>query len=166
MGPNAEPTTINLLDNWRHGMTHNSDDFESKADQRQVGGDHYRKDGGEQHWTRQWRLHGRGYFVGCITKYVERYPEKNGIQDLEKAKHFLEKLIELERAARVDMVKAMAKAATATPVVDEEKDSKGFYWSAQLGRYICRKCGAPIFAKSPIHAEMQHGQCKPSARDE
>lgn len=65
------------------------------ANDRQVGGDHYKK-GGEEHWDRQWRLYGRGYFIGCITKYVERYHEKNGVQDLEKAQHFLEKLIELE----------------------------------------------------------------------
>jgi hypothetical protein len=65
----------------------------------QVGGNHYQqKDGGEQHWDRIWRLHGAGYFVGCITKYVERYQDKNGIQDLQKAQHFLTKLIELESA--------------------------------------------------------------------
>ena len=68
------------------------------ANERQIGGNHYKK-GGEEHWDRQWRLYGRGYFVGCITKYVERYHEKNGLQDLEKAKHFLDKLIELEYSA-------------------------------------------------------------------
>ena len=68
------------------------------ANERQVGGDHYQHDRGEQHWDRQWNLNGRGYFVGCITKYVERYHLKNGVQDLEKAKHFLEKLIELEKS--------------------------------------------------------------------
>lgn len=66
------------------------------ANNRQVGGNHY-KTGGEEHWDRQWRLYGRGYFIGCITKYVERYHEKNGLQDLQKAQHFLEKLIELEQ---------------------------------------------------------------------
>ena len=70
----------------------------SIANARQVGGDHYKK-GGEEHWDRQWRLYGRGYFVGCITKYVERYHAKNGLQDLHKAQHFLEKLIELETVA-------------------------------------------------------------------
>lgn len=65
------------------------------ANERQIGGNHYKK-GGEEHWDRQWRLFGRGYFIGCITKYVERYPEKNGVQDLEKARHFIDKLIELE----------------------------------------------------------------------
>jgi hypothetical protein len=65
------------------------------ANNRQIGGNHYKK-GGEEHWDRQWRLYGRGYFIGCITKYVERYHEKNGVQDLQKAQHFLDKLIELE----------------------------------------------------------------------
>lgn len=70
------------------------------ANERQVGGDHYKQHGatGEQHWDRVWRLFGPGYFIGCATKYIERYQDKNGIQDLEKAKHFIEKLIELETA--------------------------------------------------------------------
>ena len=67
------------------------------ANDTQVGGDHYKLGGkGEEHWDRVWRMHGRGYFVGCITKYVERYHLKNGLQDLQKARHFLDKLIELE----------------------------------------------------------------------
>lgn len=65
------------------------------ANEMQVGGDHYANDG-EQHWDRAWRLYGRGYFQGQITKYVERYHKKNGVQDLEKARHFIDKLIELE----------------------------------------------------------------------
>lgn len=65
------------------------------ANDRQVGGSHYRCEG-EQHWDRVNRL-GLDYFQGQITKYVERWKLKNGIEDLEKAKHFLEKYIELER---------------------------------------------------------------------
>jgi hypothetical protein len=65
------------------------------ANDRQVSGNHYNKEG-EQHWDRMWRLYGRGYFVGCSTKYVERYHLKNGKEDLEKAIHFIQKLIELE----------------------------------------------------------------------
>ncbi|WP_217234059.1 DUF3310 domain-containing protein [Methylovorus sp. MM2] len=34
---------------------------------------------------------------GSVIKYVSRWRNKNGIKDLEKAKHFLELLIELER---------------------------------------------------------------------
>ena len=65
------------------------------ANDKQVGGSHY-KTGGEEHWDRVYRLYGPGYFIGCITKYVERYQRKNGYEDLLKAQHFLEKLIELE----------------------------------------------------------------------
>ena len=74
----------------------------SNANKTQIGGDHYKK-GGEEHWDRQWRLFGRGYFVGCITKYVERYTEKNGVEDLKKARHFLDKLIELEEGLEKKM---------------------------------------------------------------
>lgn len=71
-----------------------------QANERQVGGTHYRTAAGEgeQHWDRIWRMYGRGYFVGNITKYVERYHLKNGIEDLKKAQHYLQKLIELETA--------------------------------------------------------------------
>lgn len=63
---------------------------------RQVGGNHYKK-GGEEHWDRVARL-GLDYFQAQVTKYVERCWEKLGIEDLEKALHFLEKYIKLSRA--------------------------------------------------------------------
>lgn len=65
------------------------------ANERQVGGDHY-KVGGEEHWDRVHRLH-LDYFQAQITKYVERWKLKGGITDLEKALHVLEKYIELEK---------------------------------------------------------------------
>jgi hypothetical protein len=34
------------------------------------------------------------YFQGNIVKYVVRHKQKNGLEDLEKAKWYLEKLIE------------------------------------------------------------------------
>ena len=36
-------------------------------------------------------------FQAAILKYVVRYKDKNGVEDLEKAKHMLDKLIQLER---------------------------------------------------------------------
>ena len=36
------------------------------------------------------------YFEGNVIKYVCRHRNKNGLQDLEKAKHYIELLIELE----------------------------------------------------------------------
>lgn len=45
-----------------------------------------------------------GYFEGNVIKYVSRWRKKNGIADLEKAKHYIELLIELEnrRAGKTD----------------------------------------------------------------
>jgi len=39
----------------------------------------------------------RGYLRGNIIKYISRYPEKGGVVDLEKAKHYLEELIKWEQ---------------------------------------------------------------------
>lgn len=36
------------------------------------------------------------FIEGCVIKYVTRWRSKNGLQDLEKAKHFIDLLIELE----------------------------------------------------------------------
>lgn len=37
-----------------------------------------------------------GFFVGNVLKYVMRYEYKNGLEDIKKAKEYLEKLIELK----------------------------------------------------------------------
>lgn len=36
------------------------------------------------------------FLEGCIIKYVTRWKDKGGIEDLKKAKHFIDILIELE----------------------------------------------------------------------
>lgn len=64
------------------------------ANNKQVAGDHYRKRA-VQPWD---YIHQNniGYLAGCIIKYVSRYQDKNGLEDLRKAQHYLEKLIEEE----------------------------------------------------------------------
>lgn len=37
-----------------------------------------------------------GFIVGNIIKYICRYKDKNGIEDLQKAKHYIDILIQLE----------------------------------------------------------------------
>ena len=37
-----------------------------------------------------------GYFEGNVVKYVSRWRDKGGIQDLQKARHYLDKLLEVE----------------------------------------------------------------------
>tara|TARA_R110000803_G_scaffold167074_1_gene230362 strand:+ start:902 stop:1081 length:180 start_codon:yes stop_codon:yes gene_type:complete len=39
---------------------------------------------------------GLGFIEGNIVKYITRWRDKNGIQDLEKIKHYIDLLIELE----------------------------------------------------------------------
>ena len=41
-------------------------------------------------------INGLGYIVGNIIKYVCRYKSKNGIEDLRKARHYIDMLIESE----------------------------------------------------------------------
>lgn len=69
-----------------------------KANDHQVGGNHYRKHNSEiQHWDYAELKHFDKWQYQ-ITKYVERWKDKNGILDLQKARHFLDKYIEVEKA--------------------------------------------------------------------
>ena len=64
-----------------------------KANDKQVGGEHYK--GSIEPWDAitEWGL---GYLDGSAVKYLARWQKKGGIQDVMKAIHFLEKLIEVE----------------------------------------------------------------------
>lgn len=61
------------------------------ANARQVAGSHYKVEDGIQHWDLI-DDHGVGYLEGCASKYVTRWRSKNGLQDLEKCEHYLQKL--------------------------------------------------------------------------
>ena len=65
-----------------------------KATDTQEGGTHY-KDMAIQP-VEYIHKNGIGYFEGCVIKYVSRWRGKNGLQDLKKARHFLDLLIEME----------------------------------------------------------------------
>lgn len=62
--------------------------------QTQVAGDHYK--GLKIQPIEYIHANGIPFAEGCVIKYVSRWRDKGGIKDLEKAKHFLELLIELE----------------------------------------------------------------------
>ena len=62
---------------------------------KQVGGTHY-----ENMAIQPWEVIGRGgldFWEGNVVKYVMRYRSKNGLEDLEKARHYLDYLIEREK---------------------------------------------------------------------
>ena len=60
---------------------------------------------------------GLGFIVGNIIKYVCRYQDKNGAEDLKKARHYLDMLIEMEttHTAASDLA-SMADAIEATKI--------------------------------------------------
>ena len=60
----------------------------------QHGGNHYK-----QHTYETWDViadWGLGYFDGNAVKYLSRWRHKNGVEDLRKARHYIDKLIEME----------------------------------------------------------------------
>lgn len=64
----------------------------------QVGGSHY-KDMKIQP-VEYIHANGMGFLAGNIVKYVTRYQQKNGVEDLKKARHYIDLLIELESHGR------------------------------------------------------------------
>lgn len=64
------------------------------ANETQVGGNHYKQFQYEP-WDviLDWQL---GYLDGNAVKYLSRWRHKNGVQDLQKARHYIDKLIEVE----------------------------------------------------------------------
>lgn len=68
------------------------------AMQDQIGGDHYKSKTIQP--VQYCMANGIGFMEGSVIKYVTRWRDKGGIQDLKKAKHFLELLIEYEETPR------------------------------------------------------------------
>ena len=64
-----------------------------RANAQQVGGAHYATKA-----IQPWDFiiaNNLGYLEGNIVKYVSRWKDKGGVQDLKKAQHYLQKLIEV-----------------------------------------------------------------------
>ena len=89
----------------------------NSANERQVAGNHYRTEHGLQHWDLV-HMFGWDYFQGQITKYLMRWKKKNGIEDLKKARHFLDKYIELHEQG----VEAQVQANIKTSLEEDKKE--------------------------------------------
>ncbi len=82
------------------------------ANERQVGGAHYQKGGSYQHWDLMADTVGIGYHMANATKYLGRWRDKNGLEDVRKAGHYVQKCIELAEAGHtnpVDPLTAISK---------------------------------------------------------
>lgn len=67
----------------------------------QVAGGHY-KNKEIQPWD-YIISNGIGYMEGNVIKYVSRWRDKGGIEDLRKARHYLDKLIEVNTAVKPEV---------------------------------------------------------------
>jgi hypothetical protein len=84
-------TTAKEIEEYMAGLSGGA----SPANSKQVSGKHY-KDKEIQPWDYIY-ANNLGYFEGNCLKYVSRWRDKGGIADLQKAIHYIEKLIELEK---------------------------------------------------------------------
>jgi len=67
----------------------------SKPFETQEGGDHYRSMTIQP--VEYIHRNGIGFCEGAVIKYVSRWRSKNGVEDLRKARHFIDLLIEMEK---------------------------------------------------------------------
>lgn len=73
---------------------HQDQPEQQRANDHQIGGAHYKAHRYET-WDviLDWNL---GYLDGNAVKYLSRWRLKGGVQDLKKARHYIDKLIEIE----------------------------------------------------------------------
>ena len=66
------------------------------ANDKQIAGEHYKQFKNFEPWDviEAWGL---GYLDGNALKYISRWRHKDGVRDLQKAVHYLEKLIEQKK---------------------------------------------------------------------
>lgn len=93
------------------------------ANATQIGGSHYKTKHGLEHWDMV-SMFNLDYFQGQVSRYLFRWKNKNGLEDLRKARHFLDKYIELE----------VAKGASVgnTPVAGVVNDFKRIFPGASV----------------------------------
>jgi hypothetical protein len=73
-------------------------DLNEMARNYQLGGTHY-TDKKVQPWDamQEWMTEEqfKGFLIGNVIKYIARFQDKGGVLDLQKCKHYLDKLIEV-----------------------------------------------------------------------
>lgn len=119
----------------------------TKANDYQVDGTHYQQKGTIQHWDYA-ASNNFDYFQGQITKYVTRWKKKNGLKDLEKARHFIEKYIEVEK------VKIQLKDA-------EKMKSKWPGLNPEEPTATSRIFAMPLYGEKKFEPPLYHGLLRP-----
>ena len=63
---------------------------------------HYKKQPEPIEVIENWQL---GFHLGNVVKYISRWQDKGGIQDLEKAKWYLERFIQIQKEGKNENIK-------------------------------------------------------------
>lgn len=105
----------------------------------QVGGDHYKSD--YQHWD--WAVDmGLGPLEYGATRYICRHWKKNGVEDLRKAQHFVEKLMELEREGNYKHYRGITRSKRSVTFVEDmsnfARENKIPYLEASLCEHLAK----------------------------
>ncbi len=77
-----------------HSLSGWDDEVEASALDVQVGGGHYKSKGIQP--VQYCMANDIGFMEGSVIKYVTRWKDKGGVEDLKKARHFLDMLIEAQ----------------------------------------------------------------------
>lgn len=65
-----------------------------KVTEKQIGGNHYQKMAIQP--TEFIHKNNLSFLQGNVIKYISRYKQKNGLQDLQKAKHYIDLIMQFE----------------------------------------------------------------------
>ena len=117
-----------------------SDQTMTKASDTQVGGDHYKTMGDFQPWDvlKHWLTpeEYRGYQKGVAIAYLARERQKGGDQDIAKAAHHLQKLVEV-------------LAEQSQPYVTPKAAIDKIIGSPPFGGGVALCCGTPNTCENP-----------------
>lgn len=113
---------------------------------RQVAGSHYKSKAIQP--VEYIHANNLGFLEGCIVKRITRWREKDGFQDLEKIKHEVDLLIELETRKQKE-----ATLANTNPVADRDSDQHRS--GVPAGSYLADNAGQPV--RYPIFPEGEPG---------
>ena len=107
----------------------------SAINKTQIGGSHY-KDKAVQPWEamQAWmtREEFTGFLRGNVIKYIARCNDKGGIEDLRKAQHYLDKLIEVTWAGLPEDNPATTPTSVSDDVMQE------------IAKAVARRCGIDV----------------------
>jgi hypothetical protein len=106
------------------------------ANEKQVGGTHYAT-GNVQHWDYVQEALNGAYLMGNVTKYVARHRKKNGLQDLEKAKHYLQKIMELYQTGALSPPRRVGDASVPAVVGQFIHHGGLTYWEGRVMVLAC-----------------------------